>query len=609
MKKGLGRLSAARLGSGLTVTTKTPGGEALTFSLDWERLVRFDDLGAAVFDVSELASDAFELDHGTKVRITQLTSIWTDEKVDDLRENLSRLVSPFAEAEDFSIALSVWKDETERDLGAIEPPRFMSEPKYSIEGRVDKGGTINYRYRYRPIGHPVEREREGSENWNTVFESLSASERANLDITNPDCGPFEFELRAWDLSGDDTRDLAEHFEESRSFIRGAISSRRGVSVYRDDVLVLPKSDSTRDWLGLDLRRVSRVGSRLSTSQIVGFIQISKTRNPRVVDTSDREGLVSNPATIAFRKLVTRIVGFLETERHSDRVESRDVGLAKDLFADLSADPLVMKLENLRDSGAGVGEAIKAAEKFGDQLAKARTTIERRFGYYNRLAVIGTIAHIVIHEIRNRTTVIGRSLRKARELAERVEDQAVIKAENLANNAVKALESLADRFLPLASRNYRPGRRSSIVEESISRCLAMQEAELRSVDVVVENALYGQTSVLLDPGEVDTVLLNLITNSLYWLRTSEGEHRLRFRLKSGPTRGRVTVSVDDNGPGIDLEDRERIFWPGVTRKPDGIGMGLTVAAELIDGGGGQMRTVIPGELGGSTFEFDLPVTDQ
>ena len=48
---------------------------------------------------------------------------------------------------------------------------------------------------------------------------------------------------------------------------------------------------------------------------------------------------------------------------------------------------------------------------------------------------------------------------------------------------------------------------------------------------------------------------------------------------------------------------------MTRKPDGIGMGLTVASELIDGHGGKMRTVVPGELGGATFEFDLPLAKE
>ena len=54
------------------------------------------------------------------------------------------------------------------------------------------------------------------------------------------------------------------------------------------VLVLPKSENARDWLGLDLRRVSRVGPRLSTSQIVGYVLITSKHNPKIQDTSDRE---------------------------------------------------------------------------------------------------------------------------------------------------------------------------------------------------------------------------------------------------------------------------------------------------------------------------------
>ena len=233
-------------------------------------------------------------------------------------------------------------------------------------------------------------------------------------------------------------------------------------------------------------------------------------------------------------------------------------------------------------------------------------IQKRFGYYNRLAVIGTIAQIVIHEIRNRTTVIGRGLRKAKELADSVRDEVSGRAVGMARESVVALERLADRFAPLASRGYRAGRRTSIVEESIERCCEMQAPEIRSNRVSVEGPTNTDTPVQIDPAEIDTIILNLIANSLYWMQRQTGERRLRFRLTRGPTVGRITVAVDDSGPGIVPEDRDRVFWPGVTRKPDGIGMGLTVASEMVDGHGGKMRTVVPGELGGATFAFDLPL---
>ena len=141
--------------------------------------------------------------------------------------------------------------------------------------------------------------------------------------------------------------------------------------------------------------------------------------------------MSNPATIAFRHLVTRVVTLLEHERDIDRMGTGDTGTARDLFASLNAKPLVGKLEMLRDSGADMGDAVKAARDFGNQLDQSRATIEKRFGYYNRLAVIGTIAQMVLHEIRNRTTVIGRGLRKAGELAGGLRDTVSRKAVQIA----------------------------------------------------------------------------------------------------------------------------------------------------------------------------------
>ena len=605
-EKGLGRLSAARIGREISVVTKTAGGAVLAFSLDWDRLLEAEDLNGAAFNVSHLPAAAFDGIQGTRIRISALRSVWSENKVEDLRQHLARLVSPFARGEDFSLRLDAPGFGRESDLQNIRPPQFMSQPKYAIEGTVNVDGTMCGRYRHRPLGGSKGRERELREDWPAIVDSLPASDRADVCESGPGCGPFEFEIRAWDLTTDDTRDIADHFGENRRNVRGAIASQRGVSVYRDDILVLPKSDGSRDWLGLDLRRVSRVGHRLSTSQIVGYVRITKAGNPELVDTSDREGLASNSAMVSFRHLVTRIVALLGQQRHVDRMADRDTGTARDLFASLSAEPLVAKLEGLRDDGGSLGDVIEAVKDFGSELNRSRVDIERRFGYYNRLAVIGTIAQMVIHEIRNRTTVIGRGLRKAGDLVERVRDEVTGKAVQLAGESVTALEGLADRFAPLANRGYRSGRRTSVVEECIDRCRAMQAAEIRSSGVAVEGPSSNRTAVRIDPGELDAIILNLVANSLYWMRRHEGQRRLRFRVTSGPHVDRVTVSVDDSGPGIDPEDRERVFWPGVTRKPDGIGMGLTVASELVDGHGGRMRTIVPGELGGSTFEFDLPL---
>ena len=348
---------------------------------------------------------------------------------------------------------------------------------------------------------------------------------------------------------------------------------------------------------------------MSTNQIVGYVRITKDGNPQIRDTSDREGLVSNSAAADFGSIIRRIVELLANERHIDRTKEDQSGSPKDLFAGLNAETLVADLEALRDRGGGVPEAIVAAKEFGVELERSRATIEKRFGYYNRLAVIGTIAQMVIHEIRNRTTVIGRALEKACELADRAGDGTAVRAVRLAEGSVTALEALADRFSPLASRGYRPGKHISVVEESVSRCVEMLAGDIRSASVDLEAPEGTQTIVRVDPGEIDAIMLNLLSNSLYWLRRIDGARRIRFRVERGSAPGRAKIFVDDSGPGIDSEDRERVFWPGVTRKPNGIGMGLTVASELVDGHGGRMETQVPGEFGGATFGFDLPLVDK
>lgn len=73
------------------------------------------------------------------------------------------------------------------------------------------------------------------------------------------------------MDNDNIEDLKKTFGLKRQAIRNTIGQYKGLSIYRDNILVLPKSDSSKDWLGIDLRRISSLGKRLSTSQIIGII--------------------------------------------------------------------------------------------------------------------------------------------------------------------------------------------------------------------------------------------------------------------------------------------------------------------------------------------------
>ena len=236
--------------------------------------------------------------------------------------------------------------------------------------------------------------------------------------------------------------------------------------------MLPKSDDARDWLGLDLRRVSRVGTRLSTSQIVGYVSITADGNEEIEDTSDREGLATNTAVLEFQEIILAAVFALEAERDSDRLKPGTQVMLTELLDGISAEDLVEEVEALADEGAAAKEALPRVREFSSKLTTARDGLKSRFVYYSRLATVGSIAQMLVHEIRNRTTSIGRFLRIATNARDTSIDSEFKRQLRLAESSVGTLEKLADTFAPLASRGFRRGRRDTEVEASITRCLEL-----------------------------------------------------------------------------------------------------------------------------------------
>jgi signal transduction histidine kinase len=591
-EKGLGRLSTARLGSRLQLLTRSKGSACLRVDVDWELLAKKKNIARCVFAVEEVDRCPFE-GTGTLVRIARLRSQWGPEEYEDLEDHLSRLVSPFQQVKDFAISFARPGEQVRAT--DVEPPPFLSSPPYLLQGRVTSTGELHGSYSFAGKNPRTK----------SINSKLLPPEKAGKGTK---CGPFTFEIRAWDVDTESMERLATLGHVAKETIRRAIRNYKGLSVYRDRILVLPKSESARDWLGLDLRRVSKVGTRLSTSQIVGYVAISSAANPQLSDTSDRERLVDNPATAEFKQFLKRSVEALEAERDADRQDAshREPPL-KDLFQNLSASRLVRDVRQLVTDNAPVQEAVPLVEDFDASLQKTVADIERRFYYYSRIASLGLLAATIVHEVRNKCIVIESFLALVRQrfASEPDNNSQAKRACELAEKALASLERLADTFAPLASRAARK-RRTSNLSEVLRDCIAMREPDVRSRGIQVDCPAQSIPTVNVDPGELSAVLINFLDNALYWVSYApEHKRRILFEVKT-PVNGRIEIQVHDSGPGITKGDEERIFWPGVTRKPDGLGMGLTVASEIVSQHGGETKLMVPGRLGGASFVFDLPV---
>ncbi|MCY4115510.1 MAG: ATP-binding protein [Caldilineaceae bacterium] len=609
-EKGLGRLSAARLGNHLRMLTKADSSPCWEVTVDWTTVSTGDELSNCAVKIREYrGSPPFE-GTGTSLLISGLSKQWDDVRIIQLEEDLARLIPPFAEFSDFKIVLRGFGDDNSEEI-EISSPEFLSHPKYSIGGTVDAHGNIKGLYKFAPIaGERVARKEEVTKAWETIWSDLRDIDlRSRFSIDGARCGPFSYEIRAWDIAGADTGELSEAYDIQRSLIRDVIRAHKGISVYRDGVLVLPKTENTRDWLGLDLRRVSRTGPRLSTSQLVGYVSISADKNPKIRDTSDREGLTSCVELSEFVTIIMTLVELLEVGRRRDRGQDLKEKPMEDLLSQITVDPLIDQVDSLVGDGAEVSEVLPLMHEYNESLNSTRQSIQRRFVYYSRLATIGTIAQMLVHEIRNRTIAIGSALKFVKGMGALFLTEDGEERIRAAEKSVNSLEGLADRFAPLATRSFRRGRRSAVLEDRIRDCVAIHQRDFRSrgIQTVIPES---HTIVSVDPGELDAIIQNLITNATYWLgEVPRGKRELEFDVKSRDDGKRVSLWVNDTGPGIFDEDVEKVFWPGVTRKPGGIGMGLTVASELVAAYGGKMSIRHPGKLGGASFALDLPVLNK
>jgi signal transduction histidine kinase len=610
-EKGLGRLSVARLGERLRMWTKEKGRDGHEVFVDWSSLAQASDLAACTASISRVSDSRIATPSGTLLRIEGLRSKWDEDEVEDLANNLGRLISPFENAVDFHIHLS-------RDVGGrpqvktLEPPEFILNPTYRLRGEFRGDSSMHLAYEFQSRDGATSRTDTEHLDWHKIVQSVRQRnpnrDMAYMDVAAATCGCFSFEIRAWDLDAAATEEISEQFSIGKTQLRDTIRAHKGISIYRDGILVLPKSDKARDWLGLDLRRVSKYGLRLSTSQIVGQVAITADGNPGIQDTSDRERLASVPAVDQFSEILLTAVGVMENQRSRDK-ETHEDDAPRSFFEEMGTEDLAADVAKQVEDGATPEEIRDTVRTYTEEKSKRKKKVERRWAYYRQLASVGTIGEMIVHEVRNTTGpvdfFVDEVVREYDPLKRDV-DQARISAVN----SLQRLESFADKFLPLANRRYRAGRTSSNLADEIAASLSYHPVvgDIKKLGIVTKLEGSLDTRVKIDPGHLQIILLNLLTNACYWLSGAEVKSRtIRFRARRQPPGRVVTLLVEDSGPGIRPEDVERVMLPGVTRKPDGLGMGLALAGLIAADNGGKLAVEDgKGSMGGASFRLDLKV---
>ncbi len=228
-----------------------------------------------------------------------------------------------------------------------------------------------------------------------------------------------------------------------------------------------------------------------------------------------------------------------------------------------------------------------------RLSASEVVIENQ----QKLAHFGQLAAGVAHEIRNPLTAISARLFTLERALPRgspeLEDAGVIRAE------INRLNRIVRDFLATA----RPAEPTRVVMTSrplLEEVCSLLRPACERQNVTLELAEVVDAPLFGDAHQLKQVLINLVQNAAESCGTG-GLIRLRGRLD----RQRVLLEVEDNGPGIPPAVQRRLFEPFFSTKPGGAGLGLSIAAGIVERHGGKLDfQTEPGR--GTTFRVSLPV---
>ena len=333
--------------------------------------------------------------------------------------------------------------------------------------------------------------------------------------------------------------------------------------------------------------VSEVYGRLqaNTSSLSGFYLLAfSTALMAVIASALALGLV------VARRLTRRVAALAEAAR---RVGAGD-----------------LTVEVATGSQDEVGDLVGAFNSMVKDIRSSRDRIE----YLQRMAAWQEMARRLAHEIKNPLTPIQLAVQDLHErytgddarFATRLKD-----ARDIVEEEVHTLRRLVTEFSDFA--------RLPVPELAVSDLVAFARESVRGFDpigMLPESASRelaptltfaegsASASVAFDAGLLRKALDNLVRNAVQALALGRRDTRGNIVVRVLREGSRVLLEVEDDGPGIAKEERERVFDAYFTTKSEGTGLGLAITKKIVLEHGGAIACDAA-RGGGALFRITLP----
>jgi len=363
------------------------------------------------------------------------------------------------------------------------------------------------------------------------------------------------------------------------------------------------------WLGQNRELIQRlIHARIKNAAYIHHVEVRNSAGRRLVRVHGQE---VQRRIRAFRAELPIDWPPLDEEIIQVPVRSKDARRLGEVRLAVSQDALQVELEDLRKAlwvkisiaGAAALLLLVIGLFYLLHLLRKNRDLERARQSAARASYVGLLASGLAHEIRNPLNAMNMNLQMLEEeLTARPDSADPEHAELLEStkSEIKRLERLVNNFLAYA-RPARPRFESSDLNSVVREVMRLLGADFRQAGV----ELRADFEPLLPHVDTDVTqfkqaLINLLVNARQVL-PSGGTVTVRTRAGS---HGEVVVEVEDDGPGIPAEARERIFEVFYSSRGGGTGLGLPIARQIVERHGGTIA-LAGAEGQGTIFRIRLP----
>ncbi len=616
--KGVGRFASSSLGKSIHLTTIAEHEGKLqksVLSLDWDIFENTKYLDEVEVDLNETECSQGETT-GVSVEISNLSTIWDKKKLLKLIRELRRLATPshiankfdiFLFLEDFHVGLNtpynfdgkellvesnkmagVLQKETvdPSSYNLIQPYSISEESDYHLKGSFDGNGSFSGTFVIvRGDKLPLK-------------ISVPAPK---LEFGEKNCGPVDVDLKLYDLESDSIEKLFKRMglkydDFGLRRAREIIGENSGVAIYRAGFRIRPYGEPDTDWLQLEKRRVNDPSKKIGHGQISGSIQVASEFESNLVERSSREGLETNSAFERLIYLITNLLVQVEQKRFDFRAKA---GISRKPVKNIDKARNIASLDSISKAINSLPEEqqkplLLKVEKESKALTRTLDEIEAYQKLLESRAALGMVVAQVIHDGRTYLEPINSSAKSIINHAPFLLDQnqkgaLVRKYYPTYGQAIETgatgLASLFRSLDPISGRkrgkpvNFQV---SQVVENSLN---LLEEGFIehdiyKIVDVDSSLWAYGYS------GDLQSALMNILQNAIHWLSTVSID-RKEIILKGISDSEHIQISVENNGPLIDVSDQDSIFNAGFSLKSNGHGLGLAIAKEACKNSKGDL----------------------